>query len=42
VAKGDHVACRSLAHDVGIRIANEIFSIDYYIPIDRYDIVGVL
>jgi hypothetical protein len=42
VANSDRVACRSLSRDVGIRIANEIFSIDYYIPIDSYDIVGVL
>jgi hypothetical protein len=42
VANGDCVACCSLARDVGIRIANEIFSIDYYIPVDSYNIVGVL
>jgi hypothetical protein len=42
VANGDHVACRGLACDIGIHISNEIFSIDYYIPIDSYDIVGVL
>ena len=40
VANGDHVACRGLARDVGIRIAEEIFSVDCYtIPLDRWDMV---
>lgn len=40
VANGDHIACRGVARDVGIRIADEIFSIDCYsIPIDTYDMV---
>lgn len=40
VANGDRVACRGLARDVGIRIADEVFSIDRYsIPIDSYDMV---
>lgn len=40
MANSDHVACRGIAHDVGIRIADEIFSIDCYsIPIDTYDMV---
>ena len=34
------MACRGLARDVSIRIAYEIFNIDYYsIPIDTYDMV---
>jgi hypothetical protein len=40
VANGDRVACRGLAKDVDIRIADEQFSIDCYsIPIDGYDMV---
>lgn len=34
------MACRGLARDVGIRIADEVFTIDCYsIPIDTYDMV---
>jgi hypothetical protein len=40
VANGDRVECRGLAHDVGIRIADEVFSVDCYsIPLDRWDMV---
>jgi hypothetical protein len=40
VANGDRVAYCSLARDVGICIADEIFSIDCYsIPLDTYDMV---
>ena len=40
IANGDRVACRGLARDVGVRIANEMFTIDCYsIPIDSYDMV---
>ncbi|XP_066395761.1 uncharacterized protein [Miscanthus floridulus] len=40
VANGDRVACRGLARDIGIRIADEMFTIDCYsIPIDSYDMV---
>lgn len=34
------MACHGLAHDVNIRIVNEVFSIDCYsIPIDNYNMV---
>jgi hypothetical protein len=40
VANGYHVKCRGLARDVGIRIADETFTVDCYsIPIDGYDMV---
>jgi hypothetical protein len=40
VANGDRVACRGLVRDVGIRIADEVFSVDCYsIPLDRWDMV---
>ena len=40
VANGDRVACQGLARDVGIRIAEEVFSVDCYtIPLDRWDMV---
>ena len=40
VANGERVACRGLAHDVGIRIADEVFSVDCYtIPMDKWDMV---
>jgi hypothetical protein len=40
VANGDHVACCGLAHDVGIHIADEFFTVDCYsIPLDKWDIV---
>jgi len=40
VANGDRVECRGLAHDVGIRIANEVFSVDCYsLPLDKWDMV---
>jgi hypothetical protein len=40
VANGDRVACRGLAHDVGIRIADEFFMVDCYsIPLDKWDII---
>jgi hypothetical protein len=40
VANGDRVACRGLARDVGIRIADEFFSVDCYsIPLDKWDMV---
>lgn len=38
VTNGYRVACCGLARDVGIHIANEIFTVDWYsIPIDTYD-----
>lgn len=40
MANGDSVACRGLARDVEIHIADETFTIDCYsIPIDGYDMV---
>jgi hypothetical protein len=40
VANGDRVACHGLARDVGIRIADEVFSVDCYsIPLDKWDMV---
>jgi hypothetical protein len=40
VANGDRVACRGLARDVGVRIADEVFAVDCYsIPLDRWDMV---
>jgi hypothetical protein len=40
VANGDRVECRGLARDVGVRIADEFFSIDCYtIPLDKWDMV---
>jgi len=40
VANGDRVECRGLAHDVGIRIADEVFSVDCYsLPLDKWDMV---
>jgi hypothetical protein len=40
IANGDRVACRGLARDVGIRIADEVFSVDCYsIPLDKWDMV---
>ena len=40
VANGDRVACRGLARDVAVRIAEEHFTVDCYaIPLDCYDVV---
>lgn len=40
VANGDRVACHGLAHDVGLRISDEHFTVDCYsIPLDCYDMV---
>jgi hypothetical protein len=40
VANGYRVECRGLVRDVGIRIADETFTVDCYsIPIDGYDMV---
>ena len=40
IANGDRVACRGLAHDVGVRIRAEDFKVDCYsIPLDCYDMV---
>jgi len=40
VVNGDRVACRGLAHDVGVQIRAEDFKVDCYsIPLDCYDMV---
>ena len=40
VANGDCVACQGLTRGVGIRIAEEVFSVDCYtIPLDWWDMV---
>jgi hypothetical protein len=37
VANGDRIECRGLARDVGICIADEVFSVDCYsIPLDKW------
>lgn len=40
VANGNRVACRGLARDIAILIANEHFIVDCYaIPLNYYDVV---
>lgn len=40
VANGDRVECTGLARDVGVRIADEFFSVDCYsIPLDKWDMI---